>query len=191
MNEESFETLSVAGRLLWAVTLLAASFAFSLSFACAVPLAGFAAIAVLTMGRLEAILLIVAIFLTNQCVGFGLLNYPRTPDTFAWGGVMAAVAVATVLAAGWIQSRLAGAHRFLRIATVFFSAFGVYEVLLFVATAISGSGFEAYSAAVIGRILLINLVSFIVLFVGCRLVVIGVAKRNLLHWSAQAHMTNK
>lgn len=153
--------IAIDGRhLLWSALLIAASVAFSLGFACAVPFAGFAAFAALTANRSEALLLVFATFLANQCVGFGLLDYPRTAETFAWGGVLGAVSLLATLAADWAIARLP-AGRLMPAAAAFVSAFIAYEGLLFAATAVSGDGFAAYTPLVIARILGINLAAFV------------------------------
>jgi hypothetical protein len=56
-------------RPLWIALLVAASVAFTLGFACATPLAAFAAIAALSMPRKDALLLIGLVWLANQAVG--------------------------------------------------------------------------------------------------------------------------
>ena len=76
---------SVERRPLWIALLVVASVVFSLGFACAVPLAAFAAIAALTLSRRDAFALVGAVWLANQIAGFTLLHYPMDPSTFAWG----------------------------------------------------------------------------------------------------------
>jgi hypothetical protein len=158
VNQES--SRGFGRRLFWAATLIAASVAFSLGFACAVPLAGFAAFAALTAGRSEALLLVLVVFLANQCVGFGLLHYPHTAETFIWGGVLGVVALAATWAALWTRDHLR-TGRLTTMASAFLVAFVVYEGLLFAATAISGEGFEAYAGPVVARIFAINAAAFV------------------------------
>lgn len=173
-------------RPLWAATLVAASLAFSLGFACAVPLAAFAAVAVLTANRSEALFLIIAVFLANQCVGFGLLHYPWTAETFAWGGVLGFVAIAAVFGAGWAGNHLHSLGPILVAGTAFLTAFAIYEGLLLVATAISGSGFEAYTVPIIARIFAINATAFLALLALRRLMVsAGVADLAAPHLMTQ------
>lgn len=176
MRGYSSETRIPGAPLLWGLALVAVSVAFSLGLACAVPLAAFAAIAVLTGNRAEALFLIAAVFLTNQCIGFGLLHYPLTVDTFAWGGVLGLVSVAAVFGAEWARDRLSGMGRVLSACAVFLAAFALYEGLLFLATAISGSGFEAYTASVVARVFFINAAAFAGLLVLHRLAIaVGLA----------------
>lgn len=150
----------LARRLFWAGTLIVASIAFSLGFACAVPLAAFAAFAALTMSRTEALLLVFAVFLANQCVGFGLLHYPHTTETYIWGVVLGVVSLAATLGAVWMRDHLSDGW-LMPAGAAFLAAFAVYEGLLFAATAISGQGFEAYAAPVVGRIFGLNAAAFV------------------------------
>ena len=61
---------------LWIALLVLASVVFSLGFACAVPLAAFAAIAALTLGKRDAFVLVGAVWLANQIAGFAINHYP-------------------------------------------------------------------------------------------------------------------
>jgi hypothetical protein len=73
-------------RLLWLTVLVASSVAFSLGFACATPFAAFAAAAVLTLPRKDALLLMAAVWLANQAVGMAFSTIPgrRTVSLGAW-----------------------------------------------------------------------------------------------------------
>jgi hypothetical protein len=92
-------------RPLWIALLAAASVAFTLGFACAAPLAAFAAIAALSMPRKDALLLIGLVWLANQAVGFSVLHYPWTADCFAWGIGLGIVALLATLGAAWTAER--------------------------------------------------------------------------------------
>lgn len=148
------------GRPVWFIALVAASVGFSLGFACAVPLAAFAAVAALTMPRAAALLLILAIVLANQCIGFTVLHYPLALETLGWAGGFALVGVLSVLAAGWVKDRSASAHPIRVSVMAFLVAFGVYEGVFFVITVASASGLEPYAAPVVLRIFAINATAF-------------------------------
>lgn len=156
-------------RPLWLALLVAASIAFSLGFACAVPLAAFAAIAALTMTRGAALVLILAVITTNQCLGFTVLHYPRTPDAFAWGGAFVLVGVLAVLAGGWVKKRSVPLGPILTSAAVFLAAFAIYEGGLFLFTIGSNSDLYPYSAAAILRVFVINAVAFVGLLIASQL----------------------
>ncbi|HJT07275.1 MAG TPA: hypothetical protein VJ747_10130 [Stellaceae bacterium] len=117
-------------RPLWLALLVASSVIFTLGFACAVPLAAFAGAAALTLPRRQALLLIVAVWLANQVVGFAMLSYPWDAETLAWGGALGGVAVLSTLAAQAATRRSARAGT-AAAAAAFAAAFVVYEGALF------------------------------------------------------------
>jgi hypothetical protein len=149
--------------------LVAASVVFSLGLACAVPLAAFAAAAALSLSRLGALSLILLVWLANQLVGFTLLGYPWDTSTFAWGVVLAVVAVLATLAAQWVVGRLSDARRAFTATATFLAAFAVYESALFTVSATLLGGTEIYTAPIQGRIFAINATAFVGLLVLNRL----------------------
>src|SRR5712691_11934544 len=96
------------GHQLWLALLVAASAAFSFVFACATPFAAFGAAAALTLSRRDALRLTVAVWLANQVLGYAVLQYPWTANSFAWGAVLGAAAVLTTVGARGVARRLAG-----------------------------------------------------------------------------------
>jgi hypothetical protein len=181
MQTLSFALSAGWRRPIWIALLVAASVAFSLGFACATPLAAFAAIAALSMPRKDALLLIGLVWLANQAVGFSVLHYPLTPNCFAWGAGLGIVAVLATLGAEWTAGRFNPLGR-LASALAFLAAFAIYEVPLFLTSIIVQSGVEDYTAAIVGRIFAINAVAFIGLFVVNR---IGVSAGLALEPSRQ------
>ncbi|HKH80960.1 MAG TPA: hypothetical protein VKA03_05010 [Methylovirgula sp.] len=156
-------------RLVWIAALVAASVGFSLGFACAVPLAAFAAIAALTMHRGVALLLVLAVVLANQCVGLTALHYPFGPDTLAWAAAFALVGVLAVLAAESAYGSTALAHPIVAYAAAFLAAFAAYEGGFFLITILSSSGLEPYAAPVVLRIFAINAAAFLGLLMAARI----------------------
>jgi hypothetical protein len=146
---------------LWLALLVAASVAFSLGFACAVPLAAFAAAPALTLPRADALVLVLLVWLANQLVGFSVLGYPWTVDTFAWGVVLGAVAVLATLVSQWTAARLAETARALSFTLTFLIAFAVYEAALLVVSATLLGGTEIFTGEIQGRILVINAAAFV------------------------------
>jgi len=51
------------------------------------------------MGRTEGLALVIVSWLANQFVGFVLLSYPHTADSYAWGAAIGVSAVIGFLAA--------------------------------------------------------------------------------------------
>ncbi len=150
---------------LWLALLVAASVAFSLGFACAVPLAAFAAAAALTLSRWNALLLIGAVWLANQIVGYAVLGYPWTANSLAWGVALGVVAVLATLAARGTALRFEGAGRVVVPFAAFLAAFAVYEGALFAVAVTLLGGTEDFTPTIIGRIFAINAIAMVGLFV--------------------------
>lgn len=143
----------------WPAFLLVASVAGDLVFACATPFAAMAVIAAGTLSLPKALLLVGAIWLGNQAVGFGLLSYPADATTLLWGGAIAAAALVGASAASLTLRRLRGAAAILRLVAAFAAAFASYEAVLYIAS-LSLGGQEAFQLAIIAEMALINAVWF-------------------------------
>ena len=125
------------------------------------PFAAFAVVAATTLSRRDAVILTVALWLTNQAVGFGVLNYPWTAQTFAWGVVIGAAAVIGTLAAHWTVRRLGSFRAPALTAGAFVAAFALYQLTLYAAAMSVLGGTEAFSAHIIGQVLLVNAVTLL------------------------------
>jgi hypothetical protein len=156
-------------RAAWLALLVAASLAFSFGFACAVPFAAFGAATALTLPRRHAWLVLAATWLANQVVGFAALGYPWTGNTIAWGVALGIIAVLTAVASQWSIRRVEGHGAAVVFAMAFFGAFVAYEGGCFVAAAALLGGMEDFSAAIVSRILEINVAAFAGLLVLSRL----------------------
>jgi hypothetical protein len=149
---------SAAASALWVGLVAGLSVAGSLAFACAAPLAAIAALAGAKMRAGEGVALVVAAWLANQMVGYAVLDYPQTLDSFAWG---AAIGIASVI--GFAAAREVvrpGMPELVTLAVALGAAFIAYEGTLFATTAVLSSSEEAFSLAVIGRIFAINAIAF-------------------------------
>lgn len=100
----------------WPLTLAVAAIAGTLATACAMPFAALATLAAVTMGGRQAFVAVALMWLANQIVGFTLLDFPHTAQTFGWGLVLGmaglvALAMARRLTLGREQTplRLLGA----------------------------------------------------------------------------------
>lgn len=152
-------------RPFWLVLLIAASVAFTLGFACAVPFAAFAAIAATTLDRRDGLWLAVGLWLANQIVGFGFMGYPTDPMTIAWGLALGAVAVLTTFAAYWVCGKLPYAEAGTRGIVAFAAAFVVYEGTLALLSLTPLGGIENYTFGIVGYILVLNAVAAAGLYV--------------------------
>jgi hypothetical protein len=141
----------------WSALLLTASLGFTFGFACAVPFAAFGAITALTLNRRDALLLTVALWLVNQIIGFTILQYPWEAMTLAWGAVLEVVAVLTTAAA---QAVMGGRPAVVAALASLGVAFVVYEGSLYLVSAAAMGGTEDFAAAIVVRILEINVAGF-------------------------------
>jgi hypothetical protein len=135
--------------------LAAASASASLIFACAAPFAAFAALAVTVLPLRQAVLAVLSAWLVNQAIGFGVLGYPQTFESGAWGLVIGAAAVLATLASAAIWQ---GAKRFGDVTLypfVLVGSYAAYELaLLSVTPVLGGSG--AFSLDIVGRLAFVN-----------------------------------
>ena len=162
-------------RPVWLGLLIAAIAALTTGYTCITPFAAFAVIAAITLPRRDAVILAVALWLTNQAVGFGVLNYPWTASTFAWGAAIGAAAVIATLTAHWAVRRLAALHIVARMAAGFAGAFVLYELALYVVAVSMLGGTEVFGPAVVGQVLFANAVTLVGLVALHQLVVVGAA----------------
>ena len=139
---------------IWIALVTSASILFSLALACATPFAAIATIAGTKMNRREAGILVGIAWLVNQTVGYLILGYPQTWDSFAWGGIIVVAALLAVLATSTTE-QLSGPSA-VSLVICFLAAFVVYELTLFAATVFLPSSARAFSVAVVARIFAIN-----------------------------------
>jgi len=142
---------------LWLALLVAASLAFTFGFACAVPFAAFGAVAAMTLPRRDALLLIVALWLVNQIVGFAFLHYPWDAMTLTWGAILGGIAVLSTVAA---QAAIRQQGIVVTATASIAAAFIAYEGGLYLISLTVMGGIEDFTAAIVVRILEINAAGF-------------------------------
>jgi len=153
-------TPNLSRRVLWLTLLVVASVGFTFGFACAVPFAAFGAATALTLNTRDALLLTVALWLVNQLVGFGVLDYPWNGPTLLWGGVLGTVAMLTTAAARIASTRLARAPYGVALVTSFVAAFIVYEGGLYLVSAAWLGGTGGFAAPIVAYIAGLNFLAF-------------------------------
>lgn len=157
-RERAIASPAVASTL-WIALIAGLSVGGSYIYACAAPFAAVAALAAAKMDRGTGLALVVVAWLANQIVGYGLLDYPQTANSFAWGGAIGVAAVVGFLAARSLtEVRATGAFA---LGIALLAAFVFYEAILYVAGFILGASDTAFSLEVVGRIFVINVVSFV------------------------------
>jgi hypothetical protein len=157
MSKRPFSDLSeTTRRIAWIVFLTVASLVFSLVFACAAPFVALATLAALNLRRADALILTGLVWLANQAVGYGILNYPRTADSVGWGlalGVAALLATWTVASLG---SRPLRTGPVLGTAIGFAAAFAVNQLALYGASFVLGGSETAFSPSILWYVLQVN-----------------------------------
>lgn len=138
-------------RILWAAILASVTFVGSYGLACTFPFAALAALAALTLERRDGALLVAAIWLGNQAVGYGLLDYPWDSYSAGRGVALGVGAMAAFFAAKAVagEARLASPRALVALAT----AFVVQQGVTFVDALWSGSG-ENYVPSIVAQVAL-------------------------------------
>jgi hypothetical protein len=145
----------------------------SFAFACATPFAAFAG-AILPVSA--ALPVVVAAWIVNQAIGFGVLGYPVELNTFLWGiAIGAAALIATAVSA--LVRRLPSIGRPVELVLALLAAYVAYEAVLFAFTPVLG-GAGAFSVAIIARIGLLNVLWMIGLVAAYELLKVFVIKHQ-------------
>jgi hypothetical protein len=137
------------------VVLVGISAVSSWEFACITPFVAFAVAAGYALSARGALLTLMAIWLVNQAIGFGVLGYPWTVDTILWGfAIGAAALLAAALACATL--RFGFRNNVTAIGAAFVLALAAYEGGLFLVTFALG-GQDAFTPAIVGHVALLNL----------------------------------
>jgi hypothetical protein len=149
-----------ARRIGWIALLTAATIAGSFVFACATPFPALAALAALYLGRRDAFALTAVIWATNQIIGYGLLHYPQTWDSFAWGIAIGAGAMIATALAGGAERAVRRYGLTASMLASFAAAFTGYEIALRAATIVLPAHPDSFGLAVTLYVLKINAIAF-------------------------------
>jgi hypothetical protein len=141
----------------------------SFALACATPFAAFAVIAVAMLPLRPALLVVAGAWLVNQGIGFGALHYPIDTNTMLWGVAIGLAAVAATAISAAVLRSLLHSRIPLALAIAMACAYAAYELALLAATPFLG-GAGSFTAAIIGRIGLSNIVWLIGLVAMCEIV---------------------
>src|SRR5258705_3108821 len=103
--------------------------------AIATHVAELATLAALNMSWRDGLALIGIAWLADQAVGYGLLGYPRTANSVAWGVILGVSACAALLAARALADRRRGRRGLVTSAAAVVGAFVAYDAVLVAASA--------------------------------------------------------
>jgi hypothetical protein len=149
--------------------LTAACALASFAFACATPFAAFAVVAAATLPLPAALLVTVAAWLVNQAIGFGVLHYPIDANTLLWGLVIGGAALAATAASMAVLRLTRRTGTPVALGAALIGAYAAYELVLFAATPLLG-GAADFTAAIVGRLGLLNVMWTIGLIAACEVV---------------------
>src|ERR1700722_9969620 len=141
----------------------------SFAFACATPFAAFAVTAAAMLPLRPALLVVTGAWLVNQGIGFGALHYPIDGNTMLWGLVIGIAALAATVTSAAILRWLPQRSTPLVLALALVCGYGAYEVALLAATPFLG-GADSFTAAIVGRIGVVNVAWLIGLVAACEIV---------------------
>ena len=154
----------MTGRLTWLLLLIAASAGLTTWFACITPFVAFGVIAATTLPRRSALCLTVAVWIANQAVGYGILHYPWTVDSTAWGVAIGGATVIGLFTAHWTAARLRSLRSPVQTLATFVSAFALYELTLYAAAVSILGGNGAFAPGIVAQVFLVNAVTLVGLY---------------------------
>lgn len=149
----------------------------SFAFACATPFAAFAALAAAMLPLSNALPVVVAAWIVNQAIGFGVLGYPVELNTFLWGFAIGAAALIATAVSALVLRLLPAIGRPVELALTLLAAYVAYEIALFAFTPVLG-GAAASTITVIAHIGLLNVLWMIGLVLAYKLLRFFVLKRQ-------------
>jgi hypothetical protein len=147
-------------RPVWVVILVAASVAFSLGLACAMPFAALCAVGACTLPRRDAFYVAGAAWMANQVIGFGFLHYPWTTSCLAWGAAIGLSALLCTLVADGMRRWSIRWHPLVSCVVAYAAAFAGFEAAL-AASAVALGGLESFTLRIVAGICGINTVAWV------------------------------
>lgn len=132
-----FSQPSASAQNIWAGVLATSSVLGSLALACMFPFAAIATLLAATLPFRKAMAWMGAAWFTNQLVGYLLLGYPQTANSFGHGLAIGVTALATL----WVAKKvfdLRGDRSLITAALAFAAAFVAFEALLLFAALFLG-----------------------------------------------------
>jgi hypothetical protein len=154
MRREDMMTNTMTGpantTLLWSAVLGLTAAMGSYGLACVFPFAALAALASVTLSTRQAVVLLGAMWLVNQVIGFTLLSYPHDGQAVAWGAI---IGIAAFAGLGAAKVAFGSETRLISIRTAGALAASIiaYQVVMFVG-AFAMNGFESSTPAIVADV---------------------------------------
>ncbi len=134
---------------LWIALLTATSTATTYVLACATPFPALAALAALHMRERDGLALMALAWIASQIVGFGLLGYPHSSTTVAWGLALAVAALVSAGAAYLLLPRLRLRSMWSRLAAAYVVAFLAFKAAIALCGLALGDLASAFDPAIV------------------------------------------
>src|SRR5688572_11200340 len=151
---------SFMASFIWLLILALAAVGATVALSCVTPFAALAVALAGTVGLRASVRVMIAVWLANQIIGFGLFHFPRTPDAFLMGIAIGGAAVLGTIAAWFILNWMQFRPLLLRLGLALLVSFGVYELALLAPVAFLGD-LETFRPAIVAELGLVNAVSFV------------------------------
>lgn len=151
---------SFMANFIWLLILTLAVVGVTVALSCTTPFAALAVALAGTVGLRDSLRVMIAVWLANQLIGFGLFHFPRTPDTFLIGIAIGGAAVAGTLVAWLVLNHMRSWRVLLRLGVAFLASFAAYEVTLLAAVVFLGN-LATFRPAIIAELGFVNVVSLV------------------------------
>ena len=149
---------SFMASFIWTMVLTLAVIAATVALSCVTPFAALAVALAGSVGLRTSLRAMIAVWLANQLIGFGLFHFSRTLDTFLIGIAIGVAAIVGTIAAGMVLKRMRSRPVLLRLGVALLVSFATYELTLLVAVIFLGD-LETFRPAVVAQLGFINAVS--------------------------------
>ncbi len=151
---------SFMANFIWLLILVLAVVGVTVALSCVTPFAALAVALAGTVGLRASLRVLLAVWLANQVIGFGLFHFPRTLDTFLIGIAIGGAAVAGTIAAWAVLNRIRSRHLLLRLGVALLASFATYELALLPAVVFLGD-LETFRPAILAELGFVNVVSLL------------------------------
>lgn len=151
---------SFMASFIWTMILTLAVIGATFALSCVTPFAALAVALAGTVGLRASLRVMIAVWLVNQVMGFGLFHFPLTPNTFLIGIAIGGAAVVGTIAAWMVLKRMRSRPLLLRLGVALLASFGIYELTLLAAVVFLGD-LETFRPAIIAQLGLMNAVSLL------------------------------
>jgi hypothetical protein len=151
---------SFMANFIWIVVLMLSAVGVTVALSCVTPFAALAVALAGTVGLRASLRVMIAVWLANQVIGFGLFHFPRTLDTLLMGMAIGAAAVVGTIAAWVILNRMRTRPVLLRLSVALMVSFVAYELALVAAVLFLGD-LETFRPGIVAELGLVNAVSLI------------------------------